>query len=181
MSFGLVFKFSMFGESFPKEKNNMPQFGNYCMDSRNSAPQVTPAEEAFEKLDAAGVRWVVERAMASEEEKNRADQFHKDVATFRHMYPAYLDSEHNKRLMVHHWTEVLGTSIPTFAEIEETFFSLRGSGVLQLNAKAVAKEDAAAVAVRADEIIAARKAAEFNEADAYSMPLEELEKRARGF
>lgn len=160
----------------------MPQFGNYCMDYNGAAhTTLTPAEQEFEKLDAHGVRWVVERAMANEEEKNRADQFHKDVETFRHMYPVYLDSEHNKRLMVHHWTEVLGTSIPTFAEIEETFFSLRGSGVLQLNAKAVAKEDAAAVAVRADEIIAARKAAEFNEADAYSMPLEELEKRARVF
>ncbi len=119
--------------------------------------------------------------MLSEDEKQRADRFHRDVETFKHMYPVYVDSEHNKRLMVHHWNEVLGTPIPELAQIEETFFSLRTSGVLQMNAAALKREDGAAIAKRADEIVSARKEAAFDEADAYAMPFEELERRARGF
>jgi len=101
----------------------------------------TKEDVAFDKLDAQGVLHVVQRAMAAENEKVATEQFYKDVETFRHMNPAYLDSDFNKNAMVHHWTHVLGVTVPTLAEIEETYFALRESGVLQLNQKAVAKEN----------------------------------------
>jgi hypothetical protein len=66
-------------------------------------------------------------------------------------------------------------------QTEESWFDLRNAGVLNLNKTAVAKEDAAVIAQRHDELIAARKEGEFDEAAAYAMPLEELERRARGF
>jgi hypothetical protein len=138
-------------------------------------------DAAFDKLDAQGVLHVVQRAMASETEKAKTEQFHKDVETFRHMNAAYLDSDFNKNAMVHHWTHVLGVTIPTLAEIEETYFALRESGVLQLNQKAVAKENQEEVLRRAAEYREQREAAEFNEADAYTMSLEELEARCRGW
>jgi len=88
----------------------------------------TKEDVAFDKLDAQGVLHVVQRAMAAENEKVATEQFYKDVETFRHMNPAYLDSDFNKNAMVHHWTHVLGVTVPTLAEIEETYFALRESG-----------------------------------------------------
>lgn len=140
----------------------------------------TPEEEAFDKLNAAGVLRVVKRAMASDEEKQAADQFHKDYKVFFEMYPTYVDNEHNKNAMVHHWREVLGVTIPTLEQLEECFFTLRESGLLQLDAKEVAKENKAAIAKSAETIRTERAAREFNEADAYSMSMEELKDRAMG-
>jgi hypothetical protein len=141
---------------------------------------LSAADAALDKLDAAGVRGVVVRAMASEEEVNASLQFHnKDVPTFLSMYPAYVNNDHNMRLMRHHWEQVLGVTIPTFEQMEESFFALRDSGVIQLNAKAVAKENEEQILRRAAELREAREANEFNEADAYTMSIEELKRRAR--
>lgn len=95
------------------------------------------------------------------------------------MYPAYKDSEHNAKLLKTYWEEVLGVTIPSLEQMEESFFALRDRGVLQLNAKAVAKENEEQILRRAAELREAREANEFNEADAYTMPMEELERRAR--
>jgi hypothetical protein len=141
----------------------------------------TKADAALDKLDAAGVKNVVLRAMASEADIAAAEQFHKDEQTFRVMYPAYRDTTPNARAMKLYWEESLGVTIPSLEQIEESFFALRGREVLQLDAKAVAKENQEAILRRAAEIREKREAEAFNEADAYTMPLEELERRARGF
>jgi hypothetical protein len=141
----------------------------------------TKEDAAFDKLDAQGVLHVVQRAMASETEKASAEQFHKDEQVFRKMYAAYRDTEHNARTLRNHWETVLGVTIPTFAQIEESFFATREAGLLQLDPKAVARENEEAILRRAAEIREQREAAEFNEADAYTMSLEELEARCRGW
>ena len=97
------------------------------------------------------------------------------------MNPAYLDSDFNNNAMVHHWTHVLGVSIPTLAEIEETYFALRESGVLQLNQKAVAKENQEEILRRADQYREQREAATFDEDAAYGMSMADLEARCRGW
>ena len=139
----------------------------------------TKEDAAFDKLDAQGVRNVVERAMLGEEEKARIEQFHKDEQTFRVMYPAYKDSQHNAHAMKHHWENVLGVAIPTLTQMEDSFFELRNSGVIQLNQQAVAKENQEQILRRAAEIRETREAMEFNEESAYTLPLEEVERRAR--
>ena len=140
-----------------------------------------PAEAAFEKLDAAAVKQLVKRAMATDEEKTAADQFQKDYKVFFEMYPTYVDNEHNKNAMVHHWREVLGVAVPTLEQLEECFFALRDSNLLQLDPKEVAKENKSATEKRAETIRADRAAREFNEADAYSMSMDELKARAMGW
>jgi uncharacterized protein YaiI (UPF0178 family) len=155
---------------------NLPDAADQWV-SRNA----TPEEIALSKLDPTATLNVVKRAMATEEEKQAVEDYQTDYRVFLKMYPAYKDNAHNAQLMKHHWQTVFGVSVPSLPQIEETFFALRNSGVLHLNAAAVAKEDAAAIAQRADKIIADRKAAEFNEADAYAMPFEELEGRVRGW
>jgi hypothetical protein len=140
----------------------------------------TPEEIALGKLDATATLNLVKRAMATEEQKQAADDFQTDYRVFLKMYPAYRDDAHNAQLMKNHWESVLGVSVPSLPQMEESFFALRNSGVAHLNPKAVAKEDAAFIAQRADQIIAERKAGEFDEADAYTMPLQELEDRCRG-
>jgi len=158
------------------------QYLNETDESPFLSKNATPAEKAFEQLDANGVKWLFDRAMASEEEKQAADAFHTTtVPLFCKMYPAYVDSAHNMKLMKHHWETAFGTKVPSLVQLEESFFELRNAGVLTLNAKAVAKEDAARIAQHHDELIAARKESEFDEAAAYTMPMEELERRARGF
>jgi len=147
----------------------------------NRHPQ-NEEEAAFDKLPAAEVRRVVERAMTSVDELQRVDEYHeKTEKTFRQLYPSYLNNEHNAKAMKYHWQNVLGTEVPTLEQMEESFFALRDAGMLQLNQAAVAKEDAARIQQRAEEIKAARKDAEFDEAEAYSMPMAELERRIRGF
>jgi hypothetical protein len=146
---------------------------------RDDAPELT-IEEQFEKLPAETIKQLFNRAIASEEEKQAYDQFQANQKTFRHMYPAYTDNDHNAKLMQHNWRLAFGVEYPTLEQMEESFFALRASGVLTINQKAAAKEDAAAQAVRADEIIATRKASEFNEEAAYEMDLDELRLRANG-
>jgi hypothetical protein len=145
----------------------------------------TPEEIALSKLSPTAALNLVKLATATEDQRNAAVDYQTDYRVFLKMYPAYIDSgaagQHNAQLMRHHWETVFNTEVPTLAQMEESFFALRNSGVLRLNAKAVAAEDAAFIAQRADKIIADRKAAEFDEADAYSMSMEELERKARGF
>jgi hypothetical protein len=154
----------------------------YYIEERNDFAPTTDIEKAFEKLDSNGVRWVVERAMKSEEEKQAGDRFQTTtVPLFKKMYPAFIDNDHNTKLMQHQWREKFNTEIPSLVQLEECFFDLRNAGVLTLNKTAVAKEDAAEIAKLHDELIAARKEAEFDEADAYTMSMDELKRKARGF
>jgi hypothetical protein len=154
----------------------------YYIEDRNDFAPTTDVEKAFEKLDSNGVRWVVERALKSDEEKQAGERFQTEtVPLFKKMYPAYIDNDHNMKLMQHHWKTKFGVEIPSLVQVEESFFDLRNAGVVNLNAKAVAKEQADVIAQRHDEIIALRKESEFDEAAAYTMPMEELERRGRGF
>src|SRR5258706_15238250 len=97
------------------------------------------------------------------------------------MYPAYLNNDRNMHVMRAHWKAAYGVNFPTIEQLEESFFALRASDALTLNKAAVAKEDAAAIAQRADQIITDRKASEFDEASAYTMSMSDLEAKARGW
>jgi hypothetical protein len=141
----------------------------------------TKADVEFDKLDAAGVRSVVLRAMASEEEITKAEQFQKDVQTFLVMNPSYLNSDANMMRMRAHWEEALGVTIPSLEQIEDSYHTLRNHGVITLNKTAVAKENEREVLSRAAELREKREAAEFNEADAYTMPMDQLEAKIRGW
>ena len=145
-----------------------------------SRKDATPEEITFDKLSAPAVKALIERAAASDAERAAVDTFQQDEQVFRKLYPSYINNARNAQLMKHHWEEALGITVPTLSQIEESFFALRASGVIQLNAAAVAKENQADIAARADKIRADRAASEFNEADAYTMPLEELRQRAGG-
>jgi hypothetical protein len=153
----------------------------YIKERKDFAP-TTDVEKAFEQLDSNGVRWVVERTLKSEEEKQAGERFQTEtVPLFKKMYPAYIDNDHNMKLMQHHWKTKFGVEVPSLAQVEESFFDLRNAGVVNLNAKAVAKEQADVIAQRHDELIAARKEGEFDEAAAYAMPMERLRQRGMGF
>lgn len=95
------------------------------------------------------------------------------------MYPAYKDSQHNARTLRNHWETVLGVTVPTFEQIEESFFATREAGLLQLDPKGVVKENEEQILRRAAEIREQRAAQAFNESEAYELPFEELERRAR--
>jgi hypothetical protein len=153
---------------------------NYNIPEPNSweSRSDNPADKIIDSLDATSVLHLAQRAAASQQEIAASEQFIKDEATFRQMYPAYKDSQHNAKLMKYHWENVLGTSIPTLEQIEDSFFTLRENGVLQLDPKQVAKENQEQILRRAAKLREAREAAEFNEADAYTMSLDELRARA---
>lgn len=140
----------------------------------------TKEDAVFDKLDATGVLHVVQRAIATEAEMAAAVQFQDDQKIFLTMYPVYKDTDRNAQLMKHHWENAIGVVYPTLEQLEESFFALRASGVLQLDEKQVAKEDAEAVLRRAAEIREKREANAFDEENAYALPFDELERRARG-
>ena len=141
----------------------------------------TKEDAAFDRLDAAGVLHLTQRAAASEAEKVATEQYHKDEQVFRKMYPAYRDTEQNARTLRNHWETVLGVTVPTFAQIEESFFATRQAGLLHLDPKAVAKENEEELLRKAAQIREQREANAFDEESAYVLSWEELERRARGW
>ena len=163
---------------------------NYLYNTYATSPTDDPfvskdasvVEQAFQKLPAESIKTLFNRTVASDEEKTSVDNFHATtLPLFMKMYPAYVDNDHNAKLMKHQWQTKFDVETPSLVQLEETFFDLRQAGVLTLNKAAVAKEDAARIAQHHDELIAARKEAEFDPAKAYTMPMEELEARARGW
>ena len=137
------------------------------------------ADKIIDSLDATAALHLAQRAAASEAQIVAAEQFQLDQKTFLQMYPVYKDTDRNALLMKHHWENSLGVVIPTLEEMEESVFALRASGVLQLDAKQVAKEDEEATLRRAAQLREQREARAFNESEAYEIPFEELERRAR--
>lgn len=99
------------------------------------------ADKIIDSLDATAALHLAQRAMAAEEQKAAAEQFQLDQKTFLKMYPVYKDTDRNAQLMRHHWENALGVTVPSLTDIEASFFALRESGVLQPDAKAVARED----------------------------------------
>lgn len=137
------------------------------------------ADRIIDSLDATAALHLAQRAAASEAQIAAAEQFQLDQKTFLKMYPSYVDSDRNAHLMKHHWENALGVVYSTLEQLEESFFALRDSGVIQLNAKQVAKEDEEAILRRAAQLREQREARAFNESEAYELPFEELERRAR--
>src|ERR1700680_3001990 len=142
-------------------------YDNYTWHSNKqddwSGKDATPEEIAFNKLPASAVRRVVERAAATDAERAAVDTFQQDEQVFRKLYPSYINNARNAQLMKHHWEEALGITVPTLSQIEENLFAFTLRGVIQLIAAAVAKENQADIAARADKIRADRAASEFNE------------------
>jgi hypothetical protein len=96
-------------------------------------------------------------------------------------HPEFIDSgafgTTNAKLMTHelqvrgHWPN------PTALDFEEAYVSLSEAGLLRLDEKKIDAQRAQELDQRAAEI----KAAQFDEADAYTMSMEELERRGRGW
>jgi hypothetical protein len=99
------------------------------------------ADKIIDSLDTTAALHLAQRAAASEAQIAAAEQSQLDQKTFLKMYPVYKDTDRNALLMKHHWENSLVVVIPTLEEIEESFFALRDSGVLQLDAKQFARED----------------------------------------
>lgn len=137
------------------------------------------ADKFIDSMDATTALHLAKRAAASEAQIAAPEQFQLDQKAFLKMYPVYKDTDRNAQLMKHHWENALGVTYPSLEQLEESFFALRASGVLALDAKQVAKEDEEAVLRRAAELREQREAQAFNESQAYELPFEELERRAR--
>lgn len=138
------------------------------------------AEEDFQKLSPEAVRDAVLLASLTDETRDAAIKYHNEtIPMFLKQFPAYLNNDYNMQLMQMYWQEFFGVEIPTLEQMGDAYYALRTRGVLQLNAKVVAKEDAAEVAQKMDQHIAERKAASFNEDEAYNnMSMEEIRVRA---
>jgi len=155
-------------------------YGNYIYESATQT--LTKEDEAFEQLSAAGVKRAVERALTSEADKQAEARFHTEtVPMFRKINPAYVDNDHNAKLLKNQWETTYDVTLPTYDQLEECYFTLRTAGVLNLNKTAVERESAQDIAVKADRLIAARKDAEFDLEAAESMSMEDLEARCRGW
>lgn len=159
---------------------------NYAYNLPDAADQwvsrtATPEEVAFEKLPLTGQLNAVKLAMESDEVKAATVQFLKDVETFKAMYPSYSDTPANMRVMKQFWNEVLRVEIPSLEQIEQSYFACREHNTIALNQAAVAREKKAEIEERAAKIKATREAKAFDEDSAYSLSMEDLEARCRGW
>jgi hypothetical protein len=159
----------------------MPTFGNFVLDTQPKnefeSRDGNDTDKLLDNLTPEQARALANRAMASEEEKAAADQFHNsDLKAFFKLHPSYQDTTNNMRLMRREWT-TNGVTIPTLADMDAAFTTLRAEGLLQLDAKQVAKEDDAAAAQRADEYAAQRREREFSIEHAEVMDLDALRTR----
>ncbi len=93
------------------------------------------------------------------------------------LHPEFCDTPGNAKLMKHE-LEVRGRyPNPSLSDMEEAYVSLSEAGLLKLDQKKIDAQRAQELDKRAAEI----KANQFNEEDAYNLPMEELERRARGW
>jgi hypothetical protein len=157
----------------------MPRFQpGYFLNQHKDSSNET--DKLLDNLTPDQILSLEKRASATKAERDAEDNYHgKDLPLFLQSNPAYRDCAHNTKLMRMTWDQ-RGIKAPSLVEIEEAYIDLRTAGVLQLNPKAVERENAASYAARADEIIAERKAREFNEDAAYELPLDEVRRRAIG-
>jgi hypothetical protein len=88
----------------------------------------------------------------------------------------YIDNAANAALMKHELQQRGCWSNPTITDFETAFVALNESGLMKLDAKKLQAEQARLLDERAAEI----RAAEFDPAAAYTMRMEELERRAGG-
>lgn len=105
----------------------------------------------------------------------------KNANDFVVLHPEFIDAgaigEANGRLMRHE-LEVKGRwPNPSLADMEEAYVSLSEAGLLRLDQKKINAQRAQELDKRAAEI----KAGQFDEEAAYSMSMEELEARGRGW
>lgn len=135
----------------------------------------TDEEAAFEALPAEKVREHIERAMQSEKEKTELFMSSIDLQTFFELHPEYKDCQENSSPMVS-FLRAKGIPRPTLSDLEDAYNNLRAAGLLQLNRAAIQKQQKAEIQQRARGIEDQRTLPD--EDELYSMPLEEIRRRA---
>lgn len=144
---------------------------------RRNAP--SKEEEAVETMTPEELRSGIERLMRSEQQKVAQVQASIDLAAFLQSHPEYEDSDQNgaalRRCLIGMGVQDLTTV--NFYQVEEAFNRLSQTGELKLNAGAVKKQVERAVSNRVKEIEQERNV---NWDELYSMPLDELRRRASG-
>jgi len=135
----------------------------------------TADDAAFENASAEQIKDLFNKAARSEQEKLDSIRSQQDGNTFCELFPEYMDTGKNARHLRAHCT-ALGIAYPTLADLETAYYALRSVNLLEINQQELARQEAKGTKERADEI---RRTA-FDEAEAYTMPLEEVRRRAGG-
>jgi|SRR5579862_314041 len=137
---------------------------------------VTPGSGVTQSQTAEGMRRYIASEMLSIAEKEglvaskpEIDAFIEDHADYEDAGDAGVLNGHAMKTYLHD----RGIRAPRYADLEAAYASLKTNGTLILKQGAVEEQARMAAKARAS-------AQTFNETEAYTLPLEELERRARG-
>lgn len=108
-------------------------------------------------------------------EQAAIEQSRRDADVFVKLHPEWMDTGRNARILLA-FCQAQGISHPTLVDMDRFFPALVAYNLIELNQRELAKQEDSSAAARAKKI---REEA-FDEAEAYTMPLEEVRRRAGG-
>jgi tRNA A58 N-methylase Trm61 len=161
--------FSQFDRQVPRATNS---FDARVAKAKLGLP-ATDLDAEFENLSAEQIKKLVERAARSD--KQNADSARSQEAgnVFVELHPEFVDTQKNAKQVRAHCT-AMGIAYPTLDDLERAYEALKSVGLVDLNQKELIAQQQRATKEAANGV----RENQFDEADAYTLPLEEVRRRA---
>jgi hypothetical protein len=150
----------------------------------NKAPEATKDEQAFERLPIEEQKRLLREGERGEQLKVNGLKTWKNGDAWITLHPEYVDSEHNARLIkMQLAANGASDNNASIQDYEVAGKQLIEAGLLTLKQTAVTNQHAAEVAQLASQAVKTPGTVFDNtsEEEMYNLPMEELEKRARGW
>jgi hypothetical protein len=151
-----------------------------AMERQAALAQITVSDEeaALEKMPIEQAQALLKEAERQAQHQARIPEIQANGDAWLLLHKEFVDDERNARLMEKQLA-ANGVTIPTIADYEKAAQQLRASGLLKLNKTELNKQHAAELQRRANEASAVLFD-KTTEAEMYNLPLDELERRAKG-
>ena len=146
-------------------------------------PQVSPEEIALDGLPIEEVQTILRAGERAGQQKVNAKQSQQNANVWLTLHPEFSDSKHNAELMkLQLASNGVLENVATVADYELAYKQLRVSGLLALDKKEVRKQQAEELQQRAAQVVKTPGSVfdQTTEEEMYNLPMEELERRARG-
>jgi hypothetical protein len=133
-----------------------------------------PKDDSFDNLPAEEIKKLFERAAQSDQDQLDSLSCQEAGNVFCELHPEFKDTEKNAKTMRAHFT-ALGIAYPTLDDHERGYIALKSVGLVDLDQKELNNQQQRATKATADGV----RQNQFDESEAYSLPLEEVRRRAQ--
>lgn len=173
---------SYFGRLTGRHYESVEEMRHYESREAMRRSALSAEESEFDNLPADKVRELLEKVSRSEHTKAAQLQAMTDVQVFMQLHPEYKVSRSNSNAMMLALSALgadIANEVATLQQMEAAFEHCKLTGTVELNEAALRRQEAQRIQTQAEHIRTQREArANFNEAEAYDMPLDELRQLA---